>query len=280
MPEGRSSASHAALPLDDVNEASLLYSLIPCLARAMATEPASQVSIFNNHSAEPCVRICSWLDHVVVDQKPDDDQDVIAVALRKRHRPLTPVSPDQMDHPSKRHRKAMPDEAVIAKTYRSGSKSTLSVPGSSIGSAASSSQISPINQLADRQNQVAPSAIRQYGPDEEDVPLSLHTMWTDLTKYSKGFNVIPKSQEARITTEYPQIPAMGQWFYADDEIRNKLGNAPSVAEVDYLLKEAKVCSNEGYCEASWNMIIHQRVLQLAVPLYAPKSTGKVSFIPW
>ncbi|KDN60575.1 hypothetical protein CSUB01_11522 [Colletotrichum sublineola] len=246
----------------------------------MTTEPASQVPIFSNDSAKPYAHICSWLDHIVVDQKPDDDQDVIAVALRKRHRPLTPVSPDQMDHPSKRHRKAMPDETVIAKTYRSGSKFTLSIPGSSIGSAASSSQVSPIKQLADRQNQVAPSAILQYDTDEADVPLSLHTMWKDLSNYSKGVGVIPKSQKARITTEDPQIPMINSWFYADDEIRNKLGNAPSVAEVDYLLKEAKVCSNEGYCEASWNMIIHQRVLQLAVPLYAPKSTGKVSFIPW
>ncbi|KAK2010258.1 hypothetical protein LZ32DRAFT_607706 [Colletotrichum eremochloae] len=95
----------------------------------MTTEPASQVPLFSNDSAKPYAHICSWLDHIVVDQKPDDDQDVIAVTLRKRHRPLTPVSPDQMDHPSKRHRRTMPDEAVIAKTYHSGSKFTLSIDG-------------------------------------------------------------------------------------------------------------------------------------------------------
>ncbi|KDN61740.1 hypothetical protein CSUB01_10813 [Colletotrichum sublineola] len=70
------------------------------------------------------------------------------------------------------------------------------------------------------------------------------------------------------------------WFYAKDEDREKLGCAPPVAKVLALLRDARICSDEGYCEASWNIVVHRELLQLAVLRYAPGPEGKVSFTPW
>ncbi|KAL0929784.1 uncharacterized protein CTRU02_215214 [Colletotrichum truncatum] len=149
-------------------------------------------------------------------------------------------------------------------------------------SAASSSRISPKKQLSERQNKPAPITVLQYAPDEARVPASLREIWREMARFSKGTKVIAKRLEADINTQratYPQLDTIESWYYDDDAKRDELGPSPSVAQVLSVLDAAKVCSNEGYCEASWNMVVHLRVMQLAVPLYAAGSEGKVSFMP-
>ncbi|KAK2022489.1 hypothetical protein LX32DRAFT_657661, partial [Colletotrichum zoysiae] len=144
------------------------------------------------------------------------------------------------------------------------SNSTLSILEPSPRSAASLSKVSPTKQVADRQNIL----VYQYGPNVEGIPKILHKMWTDLARLGKGVKVIPKSQQT-----------IESRFYAKDNIRSELGNIPSVSDALTLLNQAMVCCNDGYDEPNWNLLTHLNVLNLTVPIYAPGSTGKVSFIP-
>ncbi|KAK7433629.1 hypothetical protein Landi51_13847 [Colletotrichum acutatum] len=214
---------------------------------------------------------------------------------RKRGLPLTPTSSDKMASPIKRQRASASstssDGSVIdlqeltprpVKSHRSDPRPGRLTRASSTRSGASSSRASPKKHLAYRQYKTAPITVRQYWPNEESVPCSLHEMWGKLARFNKGANVISMRKKAEIDAAADSLlrrQTIERWYYDDAPARDDIGESPSVAQVMSILENARFCSDEGYCEASWNQVVHGEVLQLAVPLLARGSEGKVSYIP-
>ncbi|GJC90455.1 hypothetical protein ColLi_13293 [Colletotrichum liriopes] len=197
-----------------------------------------------------------------------------------------------MEAPSKRRREdpaststsISGSEIDIEATPRQPKSFRPSLPArtSSQRSNVSSSRLSPKKQLVDRQNKPWPILVRQYGPDEAGLPSSLRQLWKDLARYSRGTKVIAKSAEEEITAAKatsPHLDTIEPWYYDDTATRDELGPSPPVTQVLSLLADAKVCSNEGFCEASWNMTVHREVLKLAMRQYTPTSDEEVFFIP-
>ncbi|KAF4772787.1 hypothetical protein HER10_EVM0003986 [Colletotrichum scovillei] len=70
-----------------------------------------------------------------------------------------------------------------------------------------------------------------------------------------------------------------RWHYYEAPARDDIGEVPSVEQVMNILENFRFCSDEGYCEASWNQFIYGKLLRLAVPLLCRGSEGTVSYIP-
>jgi hypothetical protein len=143
-----------------------------------------------------------------------------------------------------------------------------------------------------------PVRLRQLSVEDAELPLSLGGIVRDFSLISKSRSVIHQAfqltlLEARRTDL--RLDDIDDAVFASESLWNRLANpnlhpyhpntttsssvCPPLDQVFNIHASAKECHNEMHPEASWNMLVHQRILALAVSQCWARSDSAVHFMP-
>ncbi|KAH6960056.1 hypothetical protein BKA56DRAFT_680310 [Ilyonectria sp. MPI-CAGE-AT-0026] len=237
----------------------------------------------------PAHSIVDWLSsiplHRTTHETPPLDVNVDAVRLRKRRR-LNPPTPEpstsnytndhlsaadgRKDNMSSYSPNTSPTKRFVpnnddtprpqrkrVQTPRSESSYSLSSSHSNRGGRQSPQKYLNLLECSDRGvciNEL--TALHHQPPALQDL---LDTM----EKISSGGGIVATSARGALSADDNFRWCRHTWHFSDEE-RDLVGPTPSPKAVLRILAAAAECSTNGHSEAGWNVLVHQRVLELAL----------------
>ncbi|KPM42275.1 hypothetical protein AK830_g4267 [Neonectria ditissima] len=235
----------------------------------------------------PAYSIVDWLSsipsHRATRDSSPSDASIVAVRSRKRRR-LDPPTPEQShytnDYLSTAGRRKLtvssyssntsPTKRVVpfnddtprpqrrkrVQTRRSESSYSLSSSHSNRAGRQSPQEYLNFLECSDRGVRINElSALHRKPPALQDL---LDTM----ERISSGGGIVATSAQGSLSTDDNFRWYRHAWHFSDE--RDLVGPTPSPKGVLRILAAAAECSSNGHSEAGWNILVHQRVLELAL----------------